>query len=178
MGASKRFGAVQALDNSSFSVERGRVLGFLGPKGAGKTTAMRSAFGLVELDHGEVLWDARPIGLSERLRFGYMPEERGLYPRMPVGEQLAYLGCLHGLDDSAARCAATDWLERLELTEGLHTSSRRRFGRLRHGRGSAFRRVFRCVCCPPVAREVGAQQVLIEQVNVCLERLVEGAPVA
>ena len=77
---SKRFGSVRALDGCSFSVGRGRMLGFLGPNGAGKTTAMRSVFGLVELDAGEVLWEGRPIGLSERLRFGYMPEERGLYP--------------------------------------------------------------------------------------------------
>jgi ABC-2 type transport system ATP-binding protein len=82
----KRFGAVDALGGCSFSVERGRMLGFLGPNGAGKTTAMRAIFGLVRLDAGEVLWDGRPIGLAERLRFGYMPEERGLYPRMPVGE--------------------------------------------------------------------------------------------
>src|SRR6188472_3084629 len=102
----KRFGEVTALDGCSFSVERGRMLGFLGPNGAGKTTSMRAVFGLVELDDGEVLWDRRPIGLPERLRFGYMPEERGLYPRMPLGEQLAYLGCLHGLDDAAARGAA------------------------------------------------------------------------
>ena len=114
---SKRFGAVQALDGCSFSVERGRMLGFLGPNGAGKTTSMRAVFGLVELDEGEVLWDGRPIGLPERLRFGYMPEERGLYPRMPLGEQLAYLGCLHGLDDASARRAAADWLERLELAD-------------------------------------------------------------
>ena len=64
-----------------------------------------------------MLWDGRPIGLAERLRFGYMPEERGLYPRMPVGEQLAYFGCLHGLDDGAARAAAARWLERLGLAD-------------------------------------------------------------
>ena len=80
----KRFGPVEALAGCSFSVERGRMLGFLGPNGAGKTTAMRAVFGLVEPDTGQVLWDERPIGLTERLRFGYMPEERGLYPRMPV----------------------------------------------------------------------------------------------
>jgi ABC-2 type transport system ATP-binding protein len=108
----KRFGEVQALDGCSFDVGRGRVLGFLGPNGAGKTTVMRAVFGLVELDAGDVLWGGRPIGPSERLRFGYMPEERGLYPRMPVGEQLAYFGCLHGLHDGAARAAARSWLER------------------------------------------------------------------
>ena len=111
----KRFGAVQALNGCSFSVERGRMLGFLGPNGAGKTTAMRAIFGLVQVDEGEVLWDGQPVGLSERFRFGYMPEERGLYPRMPVGEQLAYFGCLHGLDDHSARDAAARWLERLGL---------------------------------------------------------------
>jgi ABC-2 type transport system ATP-binding protein len=111
----KRFGEVQALDGCSLSVARGRMLGFLGPNGAGKTTVMRTVFGLVEPDAGEVLWDGRPIGLEERLRFGYMPEERGLYPRMGVAEQLAYFGTLHGMNDSAARIAAARWLERLDL---------------------------------------------------------------
>jgi ABC-2 type transport system ATP-binding protein len=112
---SKRFGAVQALAGCSFSVARGRMLGFLGPNGAGKTTAMRAIFGLVELDGGEVLWDGRPAGPEERLRFGYMPEERGLYPRMPVGAQLVYFGRLHGMRPAAARAAADAWLERLGL---------------------------------------------------------------
>ena len=114
---SKRFGPVQALSDCSFAVPRGRMLGFLGPNGAGKTTAMRSIFGLVQPEVGEVLWDGRQIGLAERLRFGYMPEERGLYPRMPVGEQLAYLAGLHGLDDRAAQSAAARWLERLGLAD-------------------------------------------------------------
>jgi ABC-2 type transport system ATP-binding protein len=112
---SKRFETVQALDECSFSVERGRMLGFLGPNGAGKTTAMRTIFGLVEPDAGAVLWKGKPVGLAEQLSFGYMPEERGLYPRMLVGEQLAYFGALHGLDDTAARKAAATWLERLGL---------------------------------------------------------------
>ncbi|MGZ4319721.1 MAG: ABC transporter ATP-binding protein [Gaiellaceae bacterium] len=114
---SRRFGAVQALADCSFSVGRGRMLGFLGPNGAGKTTAMRAVFGLVRLDAGELLWEGRPIGLAERLRFGYMPEERGLYPRMPVGEQLAYFGQLHGLTARAARASASRWLERLALAD-------------------------------------------------------------
>jgi ABC-2 type transport system ATP-binding protein len=113
----KRFGEVQALDGCSFAVERGRMLGFLGPNGAGKTTTMRLVFGLVEPEAGEALWDGRPIGLKERLRFGYMPEERGLYPRMPVGEQLAYFACLHGMQERAARAATVDWLARLGLAE-------------------------------------------------------------
>jgi ABC-2 type transport system ATP-binding protein len=93
------------------------MLGFLGPNGAGKTTSMRAVFGLVGLDAGEVLWDERPVGMAERLRFGYMPEERGLYPRMPVGEQLVYLGRLHGLSAGAARAAASEWLVRLGLAD-------------------------------------------------------------
>ena len=102
---SKRFASVQALVDCSFSVGRGRMLGFLGPNGAGKTTAMRAVFGLVQVDAGEVLWRRRPVGFEERLRFGYMPEERGLYPRMPVREQLEYFGRLHGLMRArGARC--------------------------------------------------------------------------
>ncbi|HEX7525419.1 MAG TPA: ATP-binding cassette domain-containing protein, partial [Gaiellaceae bacterium] len=113
----KRFGEVQALDACSFSVARGRMLGFLGPNGAGKTTAMRAVFGLVDLDSGDAHWEGRPIGPSERLRFGYMPEERGLYPRMRLGDQLEYFGALHGLDAAAARGAAAQWLARLGLAE-------------------------------------------------------------
>src|SRR5512133_489897 len=113
----KRFGEVQALDGCTFSVERGRMLGFLGPNGAGKTTTMRAIFGLVEPDSGEVSWDGRPVELRDRLRFGYMPEERGLYPRMPVAEQVAYFGRLHGLEAGEARKAAEAWLERLGLAE-------------------------------------------------------------
>ncbi len=94
---SKRFGSVQALDDCSFSVAPGRMVGFLGPNGAGKTTTMRAIFGLVDLDAGDLSWCGRPIGPSERLRFGYMPEERGLYPRMPVAEQLSYFARLHGM---------------------------------------------------------------------------------
>ena len=114
---SKRFESVQALADLSFAVEPGRMLGFLGPNGAGKTTAMRAVFGLVQIDGGEVLWCGRPVRLQERLQFGYMPEERGLYPRMPVREQLEYFGQLHGLDRAGARAAARRWLERLGLAE-------------------------------------------------------------
>jgi ABC-2 type transport system ATP-binding protein len=117
----KRFGSVMALDGVSLGVRSGRVLGFLGPNGAGKTTAMRAVFGLVAVDGGEVLWEGRPVGLAQRLRFGYMPEERGLYPRMPLGEQLSYFGSLHGLSSGAAAAAASMWLERLGLTDRAGT---------------------------------------------------------
>ena len=117
IGAAKRFGEIVALDDVSLEVRPGRVLGFLGPNGAGKTTAMRAVFGLVELDAGDVVWNGRPVGLTERLRFGYMPEERGLYPRMALGDQLVYFGSLHGLTAAAARAAVSDWLERLGLAD-------------------------------------------------------------
>ena len=95
-GATKQFGGLVALDACTFAAQPGRLTGFLGPNGAGKTTAMRAVFGLVELDAGAVRWRGAPIGRAERARFGYMPEERGLYPRMRVRDQLVYLGRLCG----------------------------------------------------------------------------------
>src|SRR5690348_16420506 len=80
-GATKRFGAVTALDRCTFAARPGRLTGFLGPNGAGKTTAMRAVFGLVELDTGTIRWHGAPVSAAARARFGYMPEERGLYPR-------------------------------------------------------------------------------------------------
>ena len=116
-GLTRRFGGVTALDDLSFTVASGRVTGFLGPNGAGKTTTMRAIFGLTELDHGHVGWNGGAVGPRQRRRFGYMPEERGLYPGMIVGEQLQYLGRLHGMAPGAAADAATRWLERLDLAD-------------------------------------------------------------
>ncbi len=113
----KRYGAVVALDGCSLQVERGRMLGFLGPNGAGKTTAMRAVFGLIRPDSGSVTWDGVPIDAEMRRRFGYMPEQRGLYPRMKSADQVAYFGRLHGLDAAAATAAAHHWLDRLGLGE-------------------------------------------------------------
>jgi ABC-2 type transport system ATP-binding protein len=114
-GLQKRYGDVVALDGCGFSVARGRMLGFLGPNGAGKTTSMRAIFGLVRLDGGTVSWDGRPITLPVRLGFGYMPEQRGLYPKMKTAEQLAYFGQLHGMSAASSVQAAHHWLERLGL---------------------------------------------------------------
>ena len=116
---SKGYGEVQALDDCSFRVERGRMLGFLGPNGAGKTTAMRSVFNLVRLDSGSVSWRGRPVGQEERVRFGYMPEQRGLYPKMKIGRQLAYLGRIHGMTNVEATAAAERWLEELGLSDRI-----------------------------------------------------------
>ena len=113
--AQKRFGPTVALDRCTFVARPGRLTGFLGPNGAGKTTAMRTIFGLVELDAGDVLWRGAPITLAQRVRFGYMPEERGLYPRMRVRDQLAYLGRLCGRSVDEARRASDSWLGRLGL---------------------------------------------------------------
>jgi len=116
-GLSRRYGTVTALDNLSFSVPAGQVVGFLGPNGAGKTTTMRAVFGLTELDAGTVRWNGAPVGQAERRRFGYMPEERGLYPGMIVGEQLEYLGRLHGMSAMDAQAATQLWLERLGVAD-------------------------------------------------------------
>ena len=116
-GLRRTYGQVVALDDLSFTVPPGQVFGFLGPNGAGKTTTMRAIFGLTDLDAGSVQWDGAPVGAAERRRFGYMPEERGLYPNMLVGEQVQYIGRLHGMDASAAASATTRWLERLALAD-------------------------------------------------------------
>ena len=116
-GLTRRYGTLTALDGLSFSVPAGQVVGFLGPNGAGKTTTMRAVFGLTDLDAGMVRWNGVPVGQAERRRFGYMPEERGLYPAMLVGEQLEYLGRLHGMSAIDAQTATTTWLERLGIAD-------------------------------------------------------------
>ena len=113
----KRYGSVAALDGCSFDLQRGQLLGFLGPNGAGKTTAMRSVFGLVDPDEGGVTWDGAAIGPDERLRFGYMPEQRGLYPRMKVHDQLVYFGRLHGMSRATVATATDYWLGTLGLAD-------------------------------------------------------------
>jgi ABC-2 type transport system ATP-binding protein len=115
-GLTRRFGTVTALDNLSLRVPSGQVVGFLGPNGAGKTTTMRAIFGLTDLDAGMVRWNGSPVGPAQRRRFGYMPEERGLYPNMLVAEQLEYLGRLHGMDAAAAGATAR-WLQRLGVAD-------------------------------------------------------------
>jgi ABC-2 type transport system ATP-binding protein len=114
---SKRYGDVVALDGLSFSVEPGQMFGFVGPNGAGKTTTMRIVLGVLGPDRGEVRWRGRAIDAAMRRRFGYLPEERGLYPKMRVRDQLEYFARLHELDEDAARAAAERWIERLSLSE-------------------------------------------------------------
>jgi ABC-2 type transport system ATP-binding protein len=116
---SKRYGDIVALDGASFTAQPGRIVGFLGPNGAGKTTTMRCIFGLATPDRGETLWHGQPITRETRLRFGYMPEQRGLYPRMRVGEQLSYFAQHHGMSGKDADAATARWLERLGLGDRL-----------------------------------------------------------
>ena len=109
----RRFGDVAALDDVSFDVAEGEIVGFVGPNGAGKTTAMRIAVGVLEPDGGEVRWRGQRVDGRIRRRFGYIPEERGLYPKMRVAEQLVYLARLHGVSRAAARPRAQELLEML-----------------------------------------------------------------
>ncbi|GAA2902546.1 ABC transporter ATP-binding protein [Nonomuraea rubra] len=110
-------GGKVALDGISFTVRPGEMFGFVGANGAGKTTTMRIVMGVLQADSGSVSWQDRPLGYDDRQRFGYMPEERGLYQKMRVAEQIEYFGRLHGLGTQAAKKATGDLLERLGLTE-------------------------------------------------------------
>ncbi|HEX5406544.1 MAG TPA: ATP-binding cassette domain-containing protein [Pseudonocardiaceae bacterium] len=110
---SKRYGDVVALQDMTFEVRPGELFGFVGSNGAGKTTTMRIALGVLAADAGEVRWAGAPVNLDTRRHIGYMPEERGLYPRMKVAEQLVYLARLHGLGAREATRSVDTWLERL-----------------------------------------------------------------
>jgi ABC-2 type transport system ATP-binding protein len=116
-GLRRRFGDVVALDGLSFAVESGQLCGFLGPNGAGKTTAMRCIVGVTAPDGGEVRWQGHRLTADHHGAIGYMPEERGLYPRMPVLEQLVYLARLHGMATGPAQDAARRWIERLGVAD-------------------------------------------------------------
>ncbi|NLJ79840.1 MAG: ATP-binding cassette domain-containing protein [Firmicutes bacterium] len=113
----KRFRNVTAVDNLSFTVAEGSLFGFLGPNGAGKTTMMRLILGIIRADQGNVTWKGRPLRQGGRGLFGYLPEERGLYPKMRVDEHLQFLGRLNGLDRIKAVQETERWLERFDLGE-------------------------------------------------------------
>jgi ABC-2 type transport system ATP-binding protein len=111
----KRYGALEALRDLSFDVRQGEIFGFVGANGAGKTTTMRVVLGVLEADAGQVRWDGAPITFADRRRIGYIPEDRGLYPKMPILSQLIYFARLHGMTRQDAKVASTGWLERLGL---------------------------------------------------------------
>ena len=114
-GLRRRFGTVTALDGLTFAVPSGQVFGFLGPNGAGKTTTMRAIFGVASLDAGEIRWRGGRVTERARRGFGYMPEERGLYPSMKLLEQIEYFAMLHDMPADEARKASRHWLRRLGL---------------------------------------------------------------
>ena len=116
----KRFGDVQALDGMSFTVHDGEMYGFVGSNGAGKSTTMRIALGVLAADSGEVLLDGHPLDDDTRRRIGYMPEERGLYGKEKILDQLVFLAKLHGVDGASAKQRGTELLDQLGLGERLN----------------------------------------------------------
>jgi ABC-2 type transport system ATP-binding protein len=120
----KRFGSgpttVTALDGVSFSVEPGEVFGFLGANGAGKTTTMRIVLDIIRADSGTVTWNGTPSADAPRRTWGYLPEERGLYPRMEVLDQLVFFGDLFHIGRAEARRRALDWLSRFGVPDYAH----------------------------------------------------------
>lgn len=119
-GITKSFRDVLAVDDLSFIVPRGSLFGFLGPNGAGKTTTMRLILAILQADSGEITWDGRPLHKQGQGFFGYLPEERGLYPKMRVQDHLEFLGRINGLSKKDANVATVKWLERFELEDLRH----------------------------------------------------------
>ena len=113
----RSFGEITAVDRVSITVPSGLLTGFVGGNGAGKTTTMRMITGVLAIHGGRVLWDGHDITAADRRRFGYMPEERGLYPKQPVLDQLIYLSQLSGMDAQPAKASALDLLERFGLAD-------------------------------------------------------------
>jgi ABC-2 type transport system ATP-binding protein len=116
-GVRKRYGEVQALDGISFAAQPGQVFGFLGPNGAGKTTTMRIVLGILDPDEGSVTWRGEPSSSVAKRTWGYLPEERGLYPRMKVLDQLVFIGSLHGVPRAEGARRARHWLGRFRIPE-------------------------------------------------------------
>ena len=112
----KTFGQVTAVNHLSFQMDKPGVFGLIGTNGAGKTTTIRMMLGLIEADQGEATWNGKKIS-RESLRFGYMPEERGIYMKTKVREQLEYFGMLHGMKRADARISATRWMKRMGVLE-------------------------------------------------------------
>jgi ABC-2 type transport system ATP-binding protein len=111
----QRFGDRVAVDKLSLAVDAGEIVGLVGRNGAGKTTTMRAVMGIYRPLGGSITWSGHPVGLPDRLRFGYMPEERGLYPQMRVLDQIAYFARLHGVEMPAATTRAQEWITNLGL---------------------------------------------------------------
>src|SRR5262249_19380521 len=115
-GLSKAFGSFQAIKDLSMEVREGTLFGFLGANGAGKTTMMRMILDLFRPDTGQITWNGKDVREVPRHAWGYLPEERGLYPKMRVDEQLLFLARLNGLAKQEAQHALDEWLERFQVT--------------------------------------------------------------
>ena len=117
----KWFGSFQAIKDLSMDVRDGILFGFVGPNGAGKTTTMRMILDLLRPDSGQIAWNGAPVSAVSRRDLGYLPEERGLYPRMETQEQLLFLARLSGMPAADALKALNEWLERFQITAYRHT---------------------------------------------------------
>ncbi|MBK7625484.1 MAG: ATP-binding cassette domain-containing protein [Kineosporiaceae bacterium] len=174
----RRFGDLTAVDQVSLDVPDGTLTGFVGANGAGKTTTMRLITGVLGSHAGQVLWQGRPITAADRRRFGYMPEERGLYPKQPVLDQLIYLGRLTGLSATAARSRAGALLERF----GLADRTRERVEKLSLGNQQRVQ-IIAAVIASPVALILdepfsGLDPVAVEQMaDIVREHAANGLPV-
>ena len=113
----KKFGRFTAVNSLSLEIEKGSIFGMLGANGAGKTTTFRMILNLIEPTSGSISWEGKPIGYSASAQIGYLPEERGLYPKLKTGEQLIYLARLRGMDKASSEREAKEWLERFNVPE-------------------------------------------------------------
>jgi ABC-2 type transport system ATP-binding protein len=111
----KQYASHRALDNVSMEIEQGRVFGLLGPNGAGKTSLIRIINQITGPDSGEILFNGSKLGQKDIARIGYLPEERGLYKKMEIGEQIIYLARLKGLSRDEAKSRAIAWFKKLEI---------------------------------------------------------------
>lgn len=116
----KSFGDKHVVDNISFSLEEPGVFGLLGTNGAGKTTTIRMILGIIKKDSGEITWNGKAVTRGN-VNFGYLPEERGLYPKSTIYDQLVYFANLKGLDKRAADKAVKMWLDKLNLMEYINS---------------------------------------------------------
>src|SRR6202049_837569 len=117
----KWFGQFQAIKDLSMEVQEGTIFGFLGANGAGKTTTMRMILDILRPDSGSITWNGRDVRDVPRRNWGYLPEERGLYPKMRVDEQLLFLARLNGLSKQAAEKELDEWLERFQMNVNRKT---------------------------------------------------------
>jgi ABC-2 type transport system ATP-binding protein len=119
---SKSFGKVQAVSDLTFAAREGAVFGLLGPNGAGKTTTIRMILDILTPDKGQVRWNGRPVDASVRHNFGYLPEERGLYPKMKIPEQMLFFGRLHGMSTADAKQRTSELFQAFGLSEKLQST--------------------------------------------------------